>query len=98
MQGHGGSDGEDAQGVDAEDPTNVEIFEQEDSLKAAALHGIHEDQRCVNKKEQHSEEAERGCGRPGDMLDMHPPAKVLCEDEENSNGSQKVEIGRRTST
>ena len=52
----------------------------------------------MNKKEQHAEQAKRGCGRPPNVLDMHPPAKVLCEDQKDSNGPQKVQIGGQVFT
>jgi hypothetical protein len=49
----------------------------------------------MNKKEQYAKQAKRGCGRPADVLDTHPLAKVLCEDEKDGNGPQKVQIGRQ---
>ena len=51
----------------------------------------------MNKKEQYAEQAERGRGRPADVLDMHPRAKVLCEDQKDGNGPQKVQIGGNAS-
>src|SRR2546423_12188611 len=93
MQGKRGGYSENAQGIDAEDPASVEVFEEEGALEATALEGIHEDQGCMNKKEQHAEQAERGRGCPADVLDMHSAAEMLCENKENSNGSQKVQIG-----
>jgi hypothetical protein len=37
----------------------------------------------MNKKEQYAELAERSRGRPADVLDMHPRAKVLCEEQKD---------------
>ena len=54
---------------------------------------MHQHQRSVNKKQQNTKKAERSCGYPGDVLNIHAPAKMLREHQQDRNRAQEIQIG-----
>ncbi len=47
----------------------------------------------MNEEEEHAEEAERGCRNPGDLVNVHPAAQVLRQNQEHCDSAQEIQIG-----
>jgi len=77
MESHRREYCQNAERINAENPAHVEIQSERDAVQAAALHGVHQDQASVNKKQKHSKRADRGESRDRSLWKHKPIEAVL---------------------